>query len=824
MSQLTDPRICPDCRAALDAAGTCTGCDLRLTGPLAAELWRTMQVADSLVERLRVQERTPVTVGAPAARTAGLPVAPPTPVPAPRQSGRRGLSAGSVPAVLFGVGALCLLVAAVVFVAVAWSSLGLGARTTILLAVTGTFGALATRLTLRGLRGAAETFWLVVGALVTIDLVAGYAAGLLGFDHLDGRHAAAVLGAALLGLGLGVGSWARRTELAGLVAPTLLSGGGALLLVAGEGWSAPNTAAGTTVAILALVALAAFTRKLGLRPTTYVVGGLAVLSWMILLGAGLDRASQVNASTWWTHLAGWPFVVAALLAAVVVLTTALPEVVRTLAAGASELAVVLLVVGPGAGANTEIVVLAGLAVALAGASVVAPRVWALPAACYAGLAGIAAAGYALLRPIDAFDGLPTTGPARGANMEQRLLEAPGEPSAWTAIVVVAVVGLVGLALTRWIADPAARQTAERGWLVAAPTAAALGIATAFLETGPTVLGAVLAWATVLAVLAALATTVRGAPAVAVLAGAGYLGVIGLRLAVPSHLLAALLATALAVGLAIAYRRTAADPITRAVTGAAVLVTAGFAATHWPYLAGGRGDAAGVTLAVLAAVGGLLAVRVARGTDRPVLEVTALALGLGAVAFPVHDAVITLVLSIVGSAVALVSVLHRDRDQVAWLGTVILGVAALLRVTHDLALPELATAPAAALLLVAGTRRMLTDDHAASLRVLGSGLTLALLPTLLLSIDEPVSLRAALLGAGALITLAVGISRRWAAPFLAGSAVLAVLAVRHLGPVAEALPRWISLGALGVLLLAVAITWESRRRQLEVAERYLTALR
>ncbi|MFL6173303.1 MAG: SCO7613 C-terminal domain-containing membrane protein, partial [Marmoricola sp.] len=165
-----------------------------------------------------------------------------------------------------------------------------------------------------------------------------------------------------------------------------------------------------------------------------------------------------------------------------------------------------------------------------------------------------------------------------------------------------------------------------------------------------------------------------------------------------------------------------------------------------------------------------------------------------------------------------------RDQVAWIGTAILGVAALLRVTQDLSLPELATAPAAALLLVAGVHRMLTDEQASSVRVLGSGLTLALLPTLLLAVDEPVSVRGAAIGAVAAAVLTVGVARRWAAPFLAGAGALAVLAVRHLGPVAEALPRWISLGALGVALLAVAITWESRRRQVEVAERYLAALR
>ena len=823
MSLLIDPRICPDCRAPLDASATCTGCRLRLTGPLATELWRTMQVADTLVGRLRAQAHAPAAAGPGAPTTGDLPAAPPAVAP-PARPRRGGLGSASVPTILFGVGALCLLVAAIVFVAVAWSSLGLGARTTILLAVTAGFGVLASRLTVRGLRGAAETFWLVVGALVSIDLVAAHSAGLLGFDDLADRHAAAVLGAALLGLGLRVGSWVRRTELGALVTPTLLSAAGALLLVAGEGWSAPSTAAGCTGAILALLALAAYAWKLDLRPTAYAVSALAGLSWLALLAAGLDRAGEVSTSSWWAQLAGWPLLVAGLLAGAVAVTRMLPELVRTVAAAAAELAAVLLVVGPGAGADTETVVLAGIAVVLAGTSLVLPRTWAVPAACYAGAGLIVAAGWALVRPVGALAGLPTTGPSDSPNLGLRLDRLTGEPSAWTALVVVATVVLVGLALLRWIADPAARLVAERGWVVGTPTVVALGATTAFLETGPTVLTAMLAWAAVLAVLALLATVVPEAPAPAVLAGTAYLGVVGLRLAVPSHLLAAVLATGLAVGLAVAYRRTGADHLTRALTGASTLVAAGFAATHWPYLFGGTGDAAGLTLALVAAAAGVLAARVARGADRPVLEVTALVLGLGAVAFPVEDAVSTLVLTVVGCAVALVSVLYRDRTEVAWLGTAILGVAAALRVVDGLRVPELATLPAAVLLLVAGVHRMQSDEDAPSLRVLGSGLTLALLPTLLLTLDEPVSGRAVLLGAGALAALATGIANRWSAPFLAGAGTLAVLAVRHLGPVAEALPRWISLGTVGVALLAVAVTWESRRRQLEVAERYLGALR
>ena len=87
-------------------------------------------------------------------------------------------------------------------------------------------------------------------------------------------------------------------------------------------------------------------------------------------------------------------------------------------------------------------------------------------------------------------------------------------------------------------------------------------------------------------------------------------------------------------------------------------------------------------------------------------------------------------------------------------------------------------------------------------------------TLLLTLDEPVSTRAAVLGAVAVLALGVGIGQRWAAPFLAGSAVLVVLAVRHLEPVAEALPRWISLGAVGALLL----TLDEVARELRCARR------
>jgi hypothetical protein len=49
-------------------------------------------------------------------------------------------------------------------------------------------------------------------------------------------------------------------------------------------------------------------------------------------------------------------------------------------------------------------------------------------------------------------------------------------------------------------------------------------------------------------------------------------------------------------------------------------------------------------------------------------------------------------------------------------------------------------------------------------------------------------------------------------------------VRHLGPVVEGLPRWISLGTVGLALLLVGVTWEQRRRDVQAAGRYLASLR
>lgn len=856
MSTLVDPHICPDCRAPLDASGTCTRCGLRLAGPLAAELWQHMLQADRLISELRVASPAPVPAGARrgAAPTTTLPATPPAvtrpggpagptgplgPVATPP---RRSLPSASVPVVLLTLGALCLLVAAIVFVAVAWSSLGLAAKTTILLVVTALFAGGAAAATRRPLPFAAETLWLVVAGLVAVDLTAAYGADLLGLGRIGDRSAVALVGASLLGLAVVVGAWATTTALHRLHGPVVVAGIGIVLLAGAEAWTSEHNPTAAAVSVPVIAGLALLIDRISgglLRATAAVVGAAALVSWLVLVGQGLDRMSTTSTDrVWWSELRGWPLLVAAAFAAAAaVLPAVLPAVarsvptaVRAVAAGGSLVTLALFAVGPSTGYTADLLTWAVVSAVLAGVAATAPRTWAWPAAALTALALLIWTGFTLVRPLDVILRLPGTATPQGAHLGLHLPAGGDGPAPWTAVVSVLVVGAAMAGLRRHLPSPAMREDVDRAFVALGPGALALGATTVLLETEPTLLAAVLAWAGTLAVAGAMAVTVRHheAPLTASLLFLLLLVVGGLRLAVPSHLLAACLATALALALAATYARADRSLLRGAllpVLAAATVVLAGFAATHWPYLAGGRGDVAGLALAGVGAAALLLARTVGRDeTSRVAVEVTALAAGLVATAFPVERTTVAMVLTVVGTAVAVVSVLHRDREEAAWIGIVLLGVATAIRVVEDVRAPELYTLPAAALLLAAGWWRLGTDPVVGSARAMSTGLTLALVPTLLLALDEPVSLRGALIAAGGVVALALGVIRLWAAPFVAGALTTAVLAVRHLGPVVEGLPRWISLGTVGLALLLVGVTWEQRRRDVRAAGRYLASLR
>src|SRR3712207_2137868 len=104
--RFADPSRCPDCTSVLPPSpDRCQTCGLRLQGPLALRLLATLRTADALLAELRASAPA-----RPAPEPAPQPVGPArlaTPTAAPA---RTGLQGASIPKVLLGLGAPCLLV------------------------------------------------------------------------------------------------------------------------------------------------------------------------------------------------------------------------------------------------------------------------------------------------------------------------------------------------------------------------------------------------------------------------------------------------------------------------------------------------------------------------------------------------------------------------------------------------------------------------------------------------------------------------------------------------------------------------------------------
>ena len=737
------------------------------------------------------------------------------------------LPSASVPVVLLTLGGLCLLVAAIVFVAVTWSLLGLTGRTLVLLGFTGVLAAVAVLLTRAGLRGAAETFWLIVAGMLTVDLLAAESAGLAGLDALSVRGTAALVGGALLAMGIGVGAWARGQRLGQLYGVQVVAAIGGLVLCSTNAWAAENPAVGTTIAIPLLAVGFVLLRRL-VPWTAYGLGGLAGLSWLVLLGLGWDRALEpVGLGGWWADFRGWPLLVAALFTAVVVHLPGVRDELRAIAAGSTLVPLVLLANGPATtGTSTRDVLMACATLLVLGlVTAFAPRVWAQGAATLTGL-GVFLTG--LLLVAGPWPALLARSSGESTAVDPALATL-SDTASWMAVVVALTTVAAAASLLRHVPVPARRDATQLVGTLA-PAAIALGGLVLVLELEPPLWAAVLAAGLATAIAAGAAWWSRDAilAAVAGSSAAAYLAVVTLYAASSDDLLTALATTGLFLGLVTAGALRELGSTTQVSAGLTTALGAlmgGWALIAWGLVMESDTEARALVLAAYAGLVGILAAPLTRRTStRVALECSAALLAVVATSYSGDLEVTAMTLTIVGTAICVIAVSTRDRNSFGWLGAVVLMTATLLRITEDVRAPELYTLPAALLLIAMGAWRMRTDPEASSFRMLGSGLTLTLLPSLLLALDEPVSLRGALIGAAGVLVLGAGIAQRLAAPFVFGAATTGILALRHLEPVADAVPRWLALGALGLLLLLVGITWEARRRNLDDARRYLTALR
>ncbi|MPZ61977.1 MAG: hypothetical protein GEU93_11915 [Propionibacteriales bacterium] len=805
MIRYADPSVCVDCRAPIDPGDTrCADCGLDLTAPLTLELFRTLQHADHLLERLRTPEpeSTPARAREPEAAPDAGPVPPVVEPPArPRRQ-------WTVPTVLLTLGGLCLAVAALVFLAVAWGLLGVGGRTAVLLAVTAAAGVGTVLSARRGLLVAAETLGALTGLFAALDLAGAVAAGWFGDPSVPMAMLAGglVLAAAGFGFALALGAGTGRL----LYAPQVWAAIAADLAALGALIEFGRPAATFTVVVFASGITGGLAFWTGQRVLGVDLAGLAGLGWLGLAALGLVRTLENLPDVVLTDVL--PLAIAAVLAGAVVPASPLPRPLRivagvvavwmaALAASAWSLATV----------NHSAVVIVAVVVAAAGVAVGARgiglevcRMVALTGT--AGLilvAGLWLAVLAVSIGSGVEDALSAAAPDDWLRRFDRIGDSdPDLPRPWT--VPLAAAGAAG----SWFARR--RRLARVPVATYAAGAVAVG--------APVVLG----YVDLLVVAAGLALVVAGAEVVAATQSvrrashwlaAGVAWVVAAVIATyhPGPGLAvtgcAAVVASLVIRLGSATERLTAAAVAPPLTAGAVGYLGGILD-----VSGHRTAAAAIGAVLLLALSarllGWAREAVSQTASRAVLYVATLLTAGVATAGAETSGWLAAYLSLTAAGAAVAGIADRSRPVGAVASA--LGLAALWVRLDDTGVEtaEAYTLPLAATVLAFGAWVLWRDSSARTAPTLGPGLSLALAPSLVLAVAEPITLRALLVAAACLALFALGAALRWHAPLVIGALAGAVLVAAELFPYHDAVPRWVLLSAIGVGLLAAGIRWEA----------------
>lgn len=798
-----------------------------------------------------------------------------TPAPAPGGAHDDRSAGPEVSSILLGLGVTLLVLAALVFAAVSWNRIGPLGQGALLVGLTAAVALGTDRAVRRGLTGTAEALGVltvVLGPLVaqavrlTVDLPRINDRTWANWSSWSWWPAAiVVIGAAAVGFGRAVG--VRSPRYLGVV----------LVQVGLPVWVALAPVPPTAIALVLLAQATlvgtgpAFRdRDPVLRPIwaggaalTWATAMLTALAWAVAEGGrGADRivavallaagAGSAGVVSWRARdradLSGATALAAAVTGHLAVargLVGAVDDGAVWAAGGAvaaGGLAVADRLRGP---SGTAAAARSG---AVAAVSVVASAVAALPVL----LLGSAAASAAL-------SGAPW----------RSVASHPVEVDTWSVLDPAWAVMLAGL-LALALAVVASHQWIGRRAAVVGVTAlAVVGASTVPVLAGATV-GVVCGLALVVAAVAGLAGRERRSPAMALLSlGALALGVVW---AAPNPgLLLVALVLGVGLGVAGAVQGTAADDAARAAIGAALastsLVVGTGVAVHGvvvgPWGAGSSpwvGAAVSIVAAVAVGALPLLAtVPVAAAARRRLDEGEPTGAGAVDVVGPVAAAVlagahalglvvaasadgggaaalatpITVSLA-VGAAASGVGAALTARRRPGWWGwAAAAGGEALVLTWYRLAIADVATVeaytvPAAAVVGIvawlAARGRPGGVAGARSWELEGTALALLLVPTALAAVADPGIVRQAVgLVAGAAL-LAAGAAWRRRAPIDVGAAIVGVLGLQVVAPYAAEIPRWISLGTVGAVLVALGATFEERRRDLHQARRRYGALR
>jgi hypothetical protein len=603
-----------------------------------------------------------------------------------------------------------------------------------------------------------------------------------------------------------------------LVAPALLAP--FAVLVAGVGAQVPVEAPVpmlvATLALLALGRVGVTVRSTPLWVSSLVAGAFG---WLYLLGSGLGRAiEEQTVAQLWGHGTVWPLLAAVAVAAAAAPVVGLGRIPTLVGYSVAALVGSFVVVAPALDNSLTDATLSLLPCVLLWSAVVSIAPERLRPAGVLPLAGAA------VLPVAAF--LDLAGSALRATLEVGapftqpfgVHVAGSSPwvSPWLAAPTLVTLAAAGCAVVGlW--SPLRRVT----WLVAIGGAALVGgMVTLPLYDVP--LAAVVAVLLLASCAGFVAAERVPEPRAAVVRGvAAVPGLLAVVAALPNAVMATVV---LAVATALCVHLMRRDDLTGRVSTAAFAFA--FGGLVWAAADALSVPAVDRALPILLVLGGLAIWR-----PEPVLETSAAVVGvlasLGSVAAAADTAwALALHLTVAGALVTASSLIHPTRRVLAWPGGLLLAMATWVRLSElGVTVPEAYTLPAALVLTAVGVWRVLHDgDRGDTMRLLAPGLTLATVPSLLVALGDPISLRALLLGVGCLVLVLAGVALRWSAPVVVGSVVGAVLVLRELAPYAADLPPWVVIGLSGTLLLVVGVTWESRMRDARTATRYVASLR
>lgn len=770
---------CPGCTEPLTGTPRCAQCNLLLFGPTAARLWeveleigRLSTERQKLLQQLREESAQPVPAWNPTVG-AQRQTAPAAWTPPPGKQSFTGQQ------ILLGLGGILVVLGAIVFAAVAWEDLGAWGQLLLVGMLTTGLASGAGAASSRGLTQSAEALAGAASGLLAVSLVSAHRLGLVQVESSDWVVIAAVTTTLITGA-----LWLMRREIRAFGIASVLAAQTITptVLVATETspmWYTPLIAAAGVLGTY-----------LGSR-TRGAVGAVSIVtgsSVALLAGAaGLLQSYSAESGEHLTPLLGS---LAALTASTVLLGAA--HVRR----GAEK---------------TAAGILGGL---LAGA--------ALHSATQI-------LEYQSTRPLEILLGLAGIVATTRALKSGHRAETPIVATATTIAALATVNGDAGQAAILLVA--AAAGAAWQSWKQSTPWAA--GASVALLLTGLAA-GAVeveqplstigIGLAGVAAALSMLGWTLERSKALEVETSAA--GGTLLALLAAHTIDAGTTATVLWIAAATLTIHSV-RPTRPHVNVAAAVAAAG--ATGYTLLEAGAGRGLTSGILLLAAAGALaLSTWKRLEEDQVGHEVLAGTIALYTLLQAMPEA-LTLSWTLWGTAaLVLLDAVRRDRGLLGPVGVVLAAAGnAVLLANEDVTTVEAYTLPLAVGLLAVGLvhehRQRKSGKSAPSWLTVGPAASAALLPSALVALEEG-GMRAALALLAAAIMLIIGLLGRLQALLLVPGAVALVLGWELLAPIAAQLPRWVTLVAVGLGLLAVGVSYEARLNDLRRAGNWVKSLR